>query len=282
MSAVKAAWRTVIRLQSLLEALDSQKGYEHGKIQGELNSIILEWSLDEKKLQTMSGVPPIIIRHLLHDDPIYDDPKFRNPQNRTSPHMNELSQIADTRKLANGLLAHFMSSGSSNLSQAVQNRNETSVVRLQVLLVSQASLSLLLELREQVRGDNFDPEDLRLQKLQSIEELMLLVEESQEIHTSDNPSEVETAGSWGARFRSALFENFVDTFTPENIASATIPTSIILTCSSLGSLIAGPVGLGAGGVLGHILTRQLKPGQAADRLQEALAETDAEQAKASN
>lgn len=55
---------------------------------------------------------------------------------------------------------------------------------------------------------------------------------------------------------------------PENVVEAALPTSIILGCTGVGALIGGPVGAGAGGVVGQLISNQMKPGQAAKVLLE--------------
>lgn len=47
--------------------------------------------------------------------------------------------------------------------------------------------------------------------------------------------------------------------TPQNLADATVPTSLILSCAAFGGWIFGPVGFGAGLFLGNVVTKQMKP-----------------------
>ncbi|MEE4187081.1 MAG: hypothetical protein V2I76_01360, partial [Roseobacter sp.] len=55
---------------------------------------------------------------------------------------------------------------------------------------------------------------------------------------------------------------------PSNVVEASVPIGVILGCTGVGAMIGGPVGAGAGGVIGGLITNQIKPKQAADTLLE--------------
>ena len=61
--------------------------------------------------------------------------------------------------------------------------------------------------------------------------------------------------------------------TPDNIAEATVPAGIILGCTGIGAIF-GPVGATAGGVVGSLITGQIKPGKAAGELMKDLGAPD--------
>ncbi|WP_458323389.1 hypothetical protein [Roseobacter sp. A03A-229] len=88
------------------------------------------------------------------------------------------------------------------------------------------------------------------------------------------PSQPETTKSkdqgeyvrWLGDYRSLVLSVAKRYTEPENAAEATVPVGIILGCTGVGALIGGPVGAGAGGVVGGLLSNQMKPGQAAKAL----------------
>ena len=57
--------------------------------------------------------------------------------------------------------------------------------------------------------------------------------------------------------------------TADNIAEATVPAGIILGCTGIGAIF-GPVGATAGGIVGSLITGQIKPGKAAGELMKDL------------
>lgn len=173
--------------------------------------------------------------------------------------------------------------GVSNESRPPKEGNNISRIkqnRLPILFVSEMVLTLITEAREKLRGDNrLDPKD-REAAFAELDILSELAREGQalpEVLPRDaSESEIEKVDvatqRWSQKFDSALRENLKKTIDPENVASVAVPTGIILGCGALGALIAGPVGFGAGSVLGHLVTGQMKPGMAASKIEEALSE----------
>lgn len=123
------------------------------------------------------------------------------------------------------------------------------------------------EFREKVRGDNKLDVDIKVPLLAVLDDLTvklhdllrLIPMEGVEIEEKD----VESGIRWLHNFRVALLRDVRKFASPENIAGATIPTSIILGCSGLGAMVGMPI---AGTVVGGLLTGQLKPSKAADEV----------------
>lgn len=151
-----------------------------------------------------------------------------------------------------------------------------SEIKTPVTLISHSIKGLVGEYREAVRGDNrLSPEvkGQRLKVLVDLEQMLAeasdLVEESaDEQLVEDNPK----AKDWVKRFRLVLNANVKECFGPENIGNAAVPTAIIFGFASLGSIIGGPFGFGAGSVFGHLITKQIKSGAAAKEIEKLLRE----------
>lgn len=148
--------------------------------------------------------------------------------------------------------------------------------RLPVLFVSQMVLAQIEELREKIRGDNRLSSEDRTEAMEALDKLNKLVLEAYEMSEA-SPStlaEKESVQTWPRRFKAAFDENMRKTLDAENLANAAVPTGLILGCGALGALIGGPVGFGAGSVLGHLITGQIKPGAAAKKIEEAMSSAD--------
>tara|TARA_R110002012_G_scaffold77840_3_gene198236 strand:- start:2337 stop:2744 length:408 start_codon:yes stop_codon:yes gene_type:complete len=132
------------------------------------------------------------------------------------------------------------------------------------------------ELREEIRGDNKLPSHDRTAALDALDKLLKLSKEAQEMSEAppDELIENEDVQSWSKRFISAIEENLRTTLDAKNVANAAVPTGLILGCGALGALIGGPVGFGAGSVLGHLITGQIKPGAAAKAIEEVASQED--------
>ncbi len=136
-----------------------------------------------------------------------------------------------------------------------------------IALITAGLLAQIAEFREKVRGENHLDPDLRERLLAfldgltgQLEELLALLPRNAE---NANEETGENGVRWLRAFKVALLKNARDYVGAENVASATIPTGIILGCTGLGSLLGMPV---AGTVVGGLLTGQLKPGKAVDDL----------------
>lgn len=141
--------------------------------------------------------------------------------------------------------------------------------------LSQAILELLPEEAERIRGSNELASDRKsdlLQNLADLESLLISLQEIVPQTDSDIDEEtIEKLQEWNARFKKAIATNIEVVVEPENLASAAVPTAIILSCGALGGMIGGPVGFGAGSVFGHLITGQLKPGAVAKKVEDAVA-----------
>ncbi|MEP0154462.1 hypothetical protein [Pseudophaeobacter sp.] len=149
---------------------------------------------------------------------------------------------------------------------------ETMAKRLQmnrdaISLTSASLLEQIAEFREKVRGNNYLDADFRDQLLSFLDQLTadfhsLIGTLPASTKTPDTKAG-ENAVRWLRDFKAHFFKEAVAYTAPENVATATIPTGIILGCTAVGSLVGMPV---AGTVVGGLLTGQLKPGKAADEL----------------
>jgi len=148
--------------------------------------------------------------------------------------------------------------------------------RVSIFYASKLIINLIENLREQIRGDNKISSDERVAALKTLDKLYELSREAQEMSevSSDVPMENEDVQSWTKRFKSAIEESMSTILDPKNVANATVPTGLILGCGALGALIGGPIGFGAGSMLGHLITGQIKPGAAAKTIEGAVSKDD--------
>ena len=128
--------------------------------------------------------------------------------------------------------------------------------KLPIIFLSDQVILLLEEFREKIRGDNKLKQAERDAAIKALERLHDLSSEARLMSAAplENLIENEDVKSWPKRFRSACEENFRTTINPENLASATLPTGLILGCGSLGALVAGPTGFGVGSIFGHLIS----------------------------
>jgi hypothetical protein len=93
--------------------------------------------------------------------------------------------------------------------------------------------------------------------------------------TSPTDADVKKAATWWARF-SKQWKEGEQYLSPENAADAAKPLGIILSCGIFGSLLGGvaggpaaaAAGFGGGSMFGQMITKHIKPGAAADKLQD--------------
>lgn len=146
--------------------------------------------------------------------------------------------------------------------------------RVPILFVSKLIISLTEDFREKVRGNNKLSPDERAAALEALDKLQKLSHEAHEM--SEAPSDLlmknEDIQSWAGRFKSAINESLGTILDPKNVANAAVPTALILGCGALGALIGGPIGFGAGSMLGHLITGQIKPGAAAEIIEDAVSD----------
>ena len=129
-------------------------------------------------------------------------------------------------------------------------------------------LEQIAAFREQVRGINDLEPDYRedllafLDKLKDRLDALMgqLPGEGEEI------SEDKANGlvRWWREFTPLVGKEARAYVAPGNIAKATVPSGIILSCAGIGSMVGGPFGAGAGAFIGKLITGQVKPGKAVD------------------
>ncbi len=128
----------------------------------------------------------------------------------------------------------------------------------------------LAAFRERVRCLNHIDPDFRDELLNFIDELSAKLETLLEaLPTGDNSISDAKAVAlmhWYRQFQPLVQSQMKAYVSPENVSEAIVPTGIILGCGAVGALVAGPAGAGVGLVAGGLISRQIKPGQAADDL----------------
>jgi len=130
---------------------------------------------------------------------------------------------------------------------------------------------LINDTSEQVRGKNSLTNEQRQEALEALSSLSEVVSEVAVGPAGDHKGvsqEQFVHPTWPQRFRIAIARSLEATFDADNIAEAILPTGIIVACGALGAIVAGSVGFGAGSVLGHLLTGQIKPSSAAKQIRE--------------
>lgn len=133
-------------------------------------------------------------------------------------------------------------------------------------------LEQLSAYREQVRGLNGLEPGYREDLLKFIDDLSGKLNEVLELLPSEQVAlEPEEGGAfirWLREYRTlvpGVAKRYVE---PENVVEATFPVGVILGCTAVGTMIGGPGGALAGGVVGSLISNQMKPGQAAKALLE--------------
>lgn len=142
------------------------------------------------------------------------------------------------------------------------------------LLLTVSSLADQIEgFKREVQSNNYlavhEPEKHKglLSTLEKISaDLIALLEflpTSPEDVTAETSAQVS---SWFVEFRSEL-ESVVEGYaSPSNAAKSVVPLGIILGCGTVGALLGGPIGFGAGSVFGQYVTGHIKPGVMSDKL----------------
>ncbi|OCW57241.1 hypothetical protein [Hoeflea olei] len=150
------------------------------------------------------------------------------------------------------------------------------------LLFSLASLQQqIAEFRERVRGDNQLAPDFRAELIAfldgleaSLSELAGLVPESADKGVSKE--DAAEAATWLVKYKARILAGLEDYCAADNVADTTLPVGIILGCGTVGALVAGPMGFGAGAFFGQLVVRHAKPGTVGDKLKEVLEEAQDE------
>ncbi len=144
------------------------------------------------------------------------------------------------------------------------------------LLFSLASLQQqIAEFRERIRGNNQLDPDFKRELLafldgldKSLEDLANLVPPSGDKTVPE--ADATSAATWLVLYKKRVLEGLKDYCAPNNVADTTLPVGVILGCGTVGALVAGPVGFGAGAFFGQLVVRHAKPGTVGDKLKEVL------------
>jgi len=140
----------------------------------------------------------------------------------------------------------------------------------------------IAEYREQVRGNNHLDPAFKTELLGFLDGLNKSLEDLADLLPlkSDDPVSDENASAatrWLLLYKARVMEGLKEYCAPENVADTTLPVGVILGCGTVGALVAGPVGFGAGAFFGQLVIRHAKPGTVGDKLKEAI-EADADDA----
>ena len=135
-------------------------------------------------------------------------------------------------------------------------------------------IAQLDDFRESIRIKNHLDPDVRQERLDFVDALVAQLNTLLEMLPVDGadglpPVEENRLSRWWCEFRALVPGQVRKYAAPDNVAEAAVPTGIILGCTGIGSLVGGPAGAAAGGVIGGLVTNHLKPGKAADELLKA-------------
>lgn len=131
-------------------------------------------------------------------------------------------------------------------------------------------LEQISEFREKVRGANaLDPEYRQslldfLDRLSSQLERLLskLPEQGEQV----SEEKARWYSAWWQRFHPLATKKAIAYIEPENVAEFSVPAGIILGCTGVGAMVAGPAGAAAGGWVGNLITGHIKPNKAVEEL----------------
>lgn len=141
--------------------------------------------------------------------------------------------------------------------------------RFPLLYVSGIVNAELTQLEKKVRQSNRLDTETKEKILLQIDRICdALRELSVKLDKKPEELEQEPAESWGSDFSKELRDGISELCEAKHLASITIPTGLIFGCGALGALLGGPVGFGAGSVFGHLLSGQMKPGAATQKLED--------------
>lgn len=141
--------------------------------------------------------------------------------------------------------------------------------RAQIALIGTALKEQIADHRELVRQKNSLDNDIRESFFDFLDGLSADIDRLLELCELATTEERKTEaamtamGKWLKTFRSRLFVSSATYLDPENVVEAVVPTAIILGCTGLGALAGNSV---AGGIVGGLITNQLKPAKAVDEL----------------
>lgn len=152
-------------------------------------------------------------------------------------------------------------------SQTAAMANRLMANRDPLALSIASGLVQIAEFRERVRGTNeLDPQ-LREEFLEFLDSLsnrltaLLSILPGPDQIASDDQG--EDAVFWLEEYKRVVATKFRKYTEPGNVAEATLPTGIILTCTCVGTLLGQPL---VGAAVGGLITGHINPGKAASQL----------------
>jgi len=163
------------------------------------------------------------------------------------------------------------SSDASNASGNIQVEQVLEEQKIPILYVSQIIRNELARVQEQVRQSNSIKPETKSQILSEIEKILFALADLFERLDQPNRDDSET---WAKEFSKELRTSISNLCSAKNVASITVPTTLILGCGALGAMLGGPVGFGAGSVFGHLISGQMKPGAATKQLEDTFKGND--------
>lgn len=146
-----------------------------------------------------------------------------------------------------------------------------------IVMAASALAEQIREFQSKVRADNhfsvhnWEARDSLMKLLDelltSLDELAILIPE-----TTDKvePDKIKELSGWYQSFKTNLETHLSEYASPENAAKSTVPLGIVLGCGTLGAILGGTLGFGAGSLIGQYITGHVKPGALSDRLNSAL------------
>ncbi|MEL6476816.1 MAG: hypothetical protein AAFR17_05755 [Pseudomonadota bacterium] len=144
---------------------------------------------------------------------------------------------------------------------------------------SHSVLEQIAQFRESVRGNNhlaIECPDFQTDLLGFLDrlsgELTILLDGLPAPQEEMSEDEAEEAMRWGDRFRDTLVIEADAYLAPEALAKTTVPAGLIFGLGTIGALIGGPLGFGAGALAGKLLVGHAKPGDAAKRIEDHMKE----------
>lgn len=206
-------------------------------------------------------------------------------ENKLEKWMGEESDIGEPKKVEEAEAdlssrTNYSKSEISAVISAVKTNKES------IALSSASALLLISDYREKVRGDNQLESDFRLGLLDFLDTLTDDFEKLSELISKlvSEPTDenAKSTLNWLDIFKSRFNANCKLYIAPENVADATLPTGIILTCASISGLVGGAIGgplvgisgFGVGTFLGKVITGFIKPSKIFDKINESLENDD--------
>lgn len=147
--------------------------------------------------------------------------------------------------------------------------------KVAIAFISSNLLLQIEEYKEKIRIDNqlsIEQPDLKEGLLKTLNDIEKTVENLdkniKETIDEKTKERFEDIAEWFNKFQKLALVDFQKYISPENISQAAVPVTIIMSCGGLGALLGGPVGFGAGSVFGQFLTKNIKPKDIVEKVEE--------------